>query len=376
MLKKIVAVCVTFIFLLSVTACGSGSKPAATNTPTPEETKATEAVTTEAPTETAAPTEAPKSFVVGWSIDTVSTPFNAAEDEAVKEAWSKYPEVTLYSTEANADGLKQVSDVEDLVAKGADILMIKPRDEATLAEVLRNTVDKIPVVLIDRYIADDSCYTIYVGTDNVALGRMVAESLVADFDGKANICIAEGTAGGSSYLDRLKGINEVFAQYPDIKILSGQTSAAKRDEGKTLAENWITAYGDDLDAIIALTDEITMGVFQACEEKNRTDIKLYSNNGQTEALKEIMNEGSNYRLTAVFSSGVHPGVEVAWHILNNGTSDLPAKQIFIGTFNITAENAAEYYDESIYGVDFQPGGSPAVQDVIENTPFLKDLEYR
>ena len=79
----------------------------------------------------------PKKLKVGWSIDTITTPFNAAEDKAVKEGWAKYPEVELYSTDAQAQSIKQVSDIEDLVSKGINLLMVKPRDEKTLTEVLK-----------------------------------------------------------------------------------------------------------------------------------------------------------------------------------------------------------------------------------------------
>ena len=369
MKKGFTVLLVMFMVVASLAGCAGTGTPAASDSPSASATVEPNG------TATPAPTEAPKSFKVGWSIDTISTPFNAAEDEAIKKAFAKYPEITLYATEAQAKTDKQISDIEDLVSKGIDLLIVKPRDEATLATVLTEVKNKgIPVICMDRYVKDENAFTTFIGSDNVQVGRFLAEEVVKATSGKANIVFNEGTPGGSSYLDRIEGFNEYVKDYPDIKIIATQPCNAKRDEGKKVMENWITAYGDQIDVVISLTDENTMGVIQAIDESSLKDkgIKVFSVNGAMEALNEIKSGKIDW--IASYATGLHPAVEVAWAMLN-GLTDVP-KEIIIPSFGVDASNVELYYDANLYIVDYVEGGTPAYQEAIKNYPNLKDLEIR
>jgi len=311
-----------------------------------------------------------KSFKVGWSIDTIASPFNAAEDTAIKQAWAKYPSVTLYSTEAQAKGLKQISDIEDLVAKGINLLMIKPKDEKTLTQTLIDVKAKgIPVVLIDRYV-EGGAFTVFVGSDNVQVGRDMCTQMNKLLNGKGNIVFIEGTMGASSYLDRKEGFTSEMKKYPGLKIIASQPCDAKRDLGKSLMENWLQTYGKQINGLYSPTDEITMGAIQALAEAGRTDVKSVSVNGAMEAVKEIMNGKINW--TAAYSTGVHPGVELSWLILN-GEKDVP-KEIIIPCYGIGPNEAKKYYDPSLYIFDYMIGGSPALKDAMVKYPILKKIK--
>ncbi len=311
-------------------------------------------------------------FKVGWSIDTISTPFNAAEDKAIKDGWAKYPEVVLYSTEAQAQSMKQVSDIEDLVAKGVNLLIVKPRDEKTLVETFRSVMKKgIPVILIDRYVEEEA-YTVFIGSDNREVGVAAAKAMSGMLKAKGNVVFIEGTPGASSYIDRTEGFGQEMKKSPGIKILASQPCLAKRDEGKKLMENWLQAYGKQINGVHSNTDEITMGVIQALQEANRPDVVVTSVNGQMEVLKQIM-EGK-VAFTAAYATGVHPGIELAWLMLN-GEKNIP-KKIMIPAFGIGPEQAKKYYDPNGYLFDYTPGGSPALKEAQKEYPILNKLQWR
>jgi ABC-type sugar transport system substrate-binding protein len=313
-----------------------------------------------------------KKFKVGWSIDTISTPFNAAEDQAVKEGWGKYPEVTLYSTEAQAQSIKQISDIEDLMAKGIDLLMVKPRDEKTLVDTFRSVMKKgVPVVLIDRYVEGEA-YTIFVGSDNKEVGISAAKAMAKLLNGKGNVVFIEGTPGASSYIERTEGFAQELKKFPGMKILASQPCIAKRDEGKKLMENWLQGYGKQINGVHSNTDEITMGVIQALQEANRKDVAITSVNGQMELLKQILDGKAAW--TAAYSAGVHPGIELSLLLLN-GEKDVP-KKIIIPAVGIGPEEAKKYYDPSIYLFDYTPGGSPALKEAEKQYPILRKLQRR
>ncbi len=315
---------------------------------------------------------AAKKFKVGWSIDTISTPFNAAEDQAIKEGWAKYPEVTLYATEAQAQSIKQVSDIEDLTAKGIDLLMVKPRDEKTLVETFRSVMKKgIPVVLIDRYVEGEA-YTVFIGSDNKEVGVAAARSMAKLLNGKGNVVFIEGTPGASSYIERTEGFAQELKKSPGMKILSSQPCLAKRDDGKKLMENWLQGFGKQINGVHSNTDEITMGVIQALQEANRKDVVVTSVNGQMELLKQILD--GNVAWTGAYATGVHPGIELSWLLLN-GEKDVP-KRIIIPAIGIGPDEAKKFYDPKIYLFDYTPGGSPALREAEKQYPVLRKLQRR
>jgi len=315
----------------------------------------------------------PKKFKVGWSIDTITTPFNAAEDKAMKEGWAKYPEVELYSTDAQAQSIKQVSDIEDLVSKGVNVLIVKPRDEKTLTETLKAVRKKgIPVVTIDRWVEGDDAFTTFIGSDNVEAGKAAAEAMARQLKYKGNVALIEATPGASNHMDRTLGFTQEMKKYPNIKIVASQPCVAKRDEGKRLTGNWLQGYGNKLNGIHSNSDEITMGVVQVLNEAKRKDVIVTSVNGQMELVKEI--KDGNVTMTAAYSTGVHPAVELTWLILN-GEKDIP-KKIVVPVVTISAEEAKKYYDPNTYLFDYIPGGSPAYKEAEKKYQILTKLKPR
>lgn len=290
---------------------------------------------------------AKKTFKVGYSIDTVSSPYNAKAYEQMAAEWKKHPEVTFYATEARGQAIKQVSDIEDLISKGVDLLLVKPRDEKTLAATLSKAYKQgIKVVLLERVVQGED-YSTAIVTDDAEAGRVSAQYMAKAIGNKGNVLIAQGTPGASSYLARTKAFIEELNKYPDIKILAQQPSNAKRDEGKTLMENWLQAYGDKINGVQSNADEITMGIIQAISQAGKTDkIKVTSITGLQEAVKVV--EDGKINQIATITNGVRKGVEVSLKLLNG--EQVP-KKIEVPTTLITKDNAAKYYDPNKYLVD-------------------------
>ena len=228
------------------------------------------------------------------------------------------------------------------------------------------------VILFDRYVQGDP-YDVFVGCDDVEVGRTLAESLCKKLNDNGKILLAEGTAGASSYMDRIKGIREVLAKHPNVTILASQTSAAKREDSKALMENWIQAYKGQFNAVISLTDATTMGFIQAIEENGLKDITICSVNGSMEALKAVMD--GKIQVEVAVSSSVIPAIPIAWAMLN-GNKNFP-KQIISPAFVVTPENAKQYYDANLFRFDeFEPANNPLVKGCIDKYPELKGIQIR
>ncbi len=375
-MKRGIALLMAICMLVLAGGCSNPGETTASQDPTPASTPSPAA--SQPPSQASAPspeaTIAPNTFKVGWSIDTITSDFNAAADKRIKmDIGLMYPEIELFSAEANAQAMKQVSDVEDLIAKGVDLLLVKPKDEATLATTLQQArAQGIKVILFDRYVQGDP-YDVFVGCDDVEIGRILGKGIAEALGGKGNVVLCEGTAGASSYMDRIEGFKAALEEYPDVKILASQPSTAKREDGKAIMENWIQAHGDKINAAVALTDATTMGIIQAIDESGLKNIVVGSVNGSMEALKAVV-DGKIHVEVAV-SSSVIPALPIMWEMLN-GNMNFPQK-IISPPFVVTPDNAMDYYDETLFRFDeYEPKTNPLVQGCIDKYPELKNIEIR
>ena len=83
--------------------------------------------------------------------------------------------------------------------------------------------------------------------------------------GKGNIVILLGDLANNSTTNRTKGVKEVLAKYPDIKVDQEQTGIWLRDKAMTLTNDWIT-QGRQFDAVVSNNDEMAIGAAMALKQ--------------------------------------------------------------------------------------------------------------
>ncbi|MGH9945381.1 MAG: ABC transporter substrate-binding protein, partial [Pyrinomonadaceae bacterium] len=188
---------------------------------------------------------------------------------------------------------KQVSDVEDLVARGVDAIFLAPREIEGLAPALQAAKEaNIPVFLIDREAAGTAGedYVTFIGSNFVEQGRRAGEWLAKQTNGKAGIVELTGTAGASVARDRHDGFMEAIKGSPEMKILASQTANFTRAEGQKVMENLIQAHGKNITAVYTHNDEMALGAIQALKAAGMNpgkDVIIISVDGQKSALEAI-----------------------------------------------------------------------------------------
>lgn len=178
----------------------------------------------------------------------------------------------LYVTEAQFDVSKQISDVEDLMAKGIDGLVISPTSPTAVIPIIDKLYDAgIPVVVVlGEY--DGSKYTAYRATDAQAFGRMggewIVEKLTEKYGSpKGNVIALRGVAGAAADVGRWeRGAKPVLDQYPDIKIVGDAEGKWAYDEGRRVSESLLTA-NPDTDAIWSCGGQMSLAAAEVCDEK-------------------------------------------------------------------------------------------------------------
>ncbi len=178
----------------------------------------------------------------------------------------------LYVTEAQFDVSKQISDIEDLMAKGIDGIVISPTSPTAIIPVIDKLYDAgIPVVIVlGEY--DGSKYTAYRATDAQAFGRMGAEWIVEKLTEKygtpkGEVIALQGVAGASADVGRWeRGAKPVLDSYPDIKIVGAAQGKWAYDEGRRVSESLLTA-NPDVDAIWSCGGQMSLAAAEVVEEK-------------------------------------------------------------------------------------------------------------
>jgi ribose transport system substrate-binding protein len=233
-------------------------------------------------------------LVVGFSQMENNGPWRIAETNSMKdEAKKRGDRFELVTTDAQGQTAKQVSDVEDLIARKVDAIFLAPREFEGLAPALQAAkAAKIPVFLIDREAAGKAGedYVAFLGSNFVEQGRRAGEWLVKQSGGKAGIVELTGTAGASVARDRSDGFMSEIKKHPDMKVIASQTGDFTRAQGQKVMENIIQAKGQEITAVYAHNDEMALGAIQALKAAGRKpgqDVTIVSVDGEKAALEAI-----------------------------------------------------------------------------------------
>jgi inositol transport system substrate-binding protein len=177
---------------------------------------------------------------------------------------SEHPDVDLTIVDASNDTAKQVGQVENFLAQGMDAVVILPVDTAATGPMTKSVVKAgKPLVYVNRLPANLPKGVVYCGSNSIDAGIMNMEELGKCMGGKGNIVILMGELSNEAAIGRTAGIKQVVKEkFPDIKIVREQSGNWKREQGKTIMENWL-ASGQEIDGVASNNDEMALGALQA-----------------------------------------------------------------------------------------------------------------
>src|SRR6476620_7856854 len=229
---------------------------------------------------------------VGFAQMSNDNPWRIAETKSMRdEAAKRGYEIVV--TDAQGQMSKQVSDVEDLIARRVDAIFLPPQQFEGIAPALAAAkAAKIPVFLLDREAVGTAGqdYVTFIGSNFVEEGQRAGDWVVKNTNGKAGVVVLEGTAGASVARDRNQGFMDAIRDSPGIKILASQPADFVRANGQKVMENLIQAQGKDITVVYAHNDEMALGAIQALKSAGMNpgkDVLVVSVDGQKSALEAI-----------------------------------------------------------------------------------------
>ena len=192
-------------------------------------------------------------YTIGFSNASVSNIWRVGMLHAIEAAAARHKDKIkkLIITDANDDPAKQAADIQDLVERGVDILIVSAATSDALDPAVTRAMKRgIPVVMVDRRVTSDNFVSFVTATD-WALARFMAQWLVETLDYKGNIVMLPGLAGSSPAENRILAAKAVFSQYPGIKILDLQYTDWSPAKGKQVMSAMIQKYGKDINGVWA-----------------------------------------------------------------------------------------------------------------------------
>jgi ribose transport system substrate-binding protein len=222
---------------------------------------------------------------IGVSVYDMSS-FITAGKEGM-EAYAKDNNIELVWNSANLDVATQANQVDSMVNQGVDAIIVVPIQADSLGPQVATAKSKgIPLVAVNAALNNPDVAG-SVQPDDVAAGMQEMQMMADHLGGKGNIVILQGPLGQSGELDRSKGIEQVLAKYPEIKVLAKDTANWKRDEAVNKMKNWISGFGPQINAVVSENDDMGLGALQALKESGRTDVPIVGIDGIEDGLNAV-----------------------------------------------------------------------------------------
>ncbi len=188
-------------------------------------------------------------------------------------------QATLTVVHAENEQITQNQQVEDLLKAGVDVLIINPVDRTSAVYLVRMAMAyETPVVFINRqpFPEDMRLYSkaYYVGTDPRQLGDMCGQLVIdylalhpetdANGDGVLQLVVLKGEPGHQdAELRTLRSVAVLREAGIPTQKLAEEVAMWDRSLAKDKMARLLSAYGDQIECVIANNDEMAIGAIEA-----------------------------------------------------------------------------------------------------------------
>jgi ribose transport system substrate-binding protein len=300
---------------------------------------------------------------IGVSFGGVGNTWIVQMFQEMKYEASLHKEIKDFTiVEANWTPAKQVADVEDLITKKVDAIIIGPISTAEGAPLVEKAAKAgIPVVVFGAF-GKAMQSTVEIGAGGEVFGRQGGEYLRKELNGKGSVWAFRGVAGVDEETLRYDGFRKALAG-SDIKITHEVFGNWNYAKGKQLCENLVLS-GDPVD-----------GIWFSGAEMTRACLDVFKESGK--ALVPMTGEGNNGFLRAWKKTGVKsvaplftPGLGAA--VVRATVDLLEGKQLYKSYFSdpapIVLSDLDKYYRPDLNDAYWVPSTLPEAK--------LKELFHR
>jgi ribose transport system substrate-binding protein len=210
------------------------------------------------------------SFTMGYSAGYLTDPFQSIEVNMTIAAAKAAGLKTLPVANANGDAGRQVTDIHNLIAAGAQGIIVVPTDSNAVAPAVDFASTKnVPVVSIDNGVAGGKVFMV-VRSNSVQMGKEACEAIGKALGGKGIALELQGDLATTAGRERTKGFEDCMkSEFTGIKI-NAQPTNWKTDKAVAAAQTVISST-PDLGAIYMQSDSVMLaGVLNVLKSAGKT----------------------------------------------------------------------------------------------------------
>ncbi|MFC5218997.1 substrate-binding domain-containing protein [Streptomyces coerulescens] len=219
-----------------------------------------------------------------------------------RERAKTYKDVTLEITEGSNDTAAQIGQIETLINKKVDVLVILPADGKALTQVgLKAMRAGIPVINLDRVFNSPQAYRCWIGGDNYGMGLNAGHYIGEKLKDKPNARVIE--LAGMDTLEltkqRTQGFDDALKNYPNIKKVARQAAEFTVESGQAKMAALLQA-NKNFDALWNHDDDQGVGALRAIEQAGRDDFLMVGGAGALSAFQAIKADNSVLKATVLY----------------------------------------------------------------------------
>ena len=275
-------------------------------------------------------------WTIGMSQCNLGEPWRVQMNADIRKAAEGHPEIAVIYKDAQNDNLRQVSQLEEFVRAGVNLIIISPKEAAPLTRPVAEAYGKgIPVIVLDRRVLGDG-YTCFIGADNKKIGRAAGRWIATLLKGKGKVVELKGLMTSipgqdrnSGFRDGIKGTQIEVVFEADMKWL--EPNARKEMESAL-------ARFPSIDLVYGHNDPAAHGAYLAARAAGRADAMAFV------GIDGLPQEGQMYVRQGILSAcfeyptGGREAIETALSILNG--KKVP-REITLPSRVYTKENIAK-----------------------------------
>jgi ribose transport system substrate-binding protein len=303
-------------------------------------------------------------YTIGVSNSFITSEYRTQMIDVLEEVNAEFMEegVTnqLVIESENTDVAGQIQQIQNLMNQDVDAIIVNPGDVEGLNLILEEAVEAgIVVVAIDQEICAEGVYNSAIDQKEWA---MTSAEWFAENLGGGDVVLIEGFVGHPANVARMEGVEEVFADYPDINVVGRESGMWDEATGQQVMADFLASF-PDLDGYWT-QDGMAIGALEAVIAADPAEYPLGVGEGRVKFLKlwhQVLQDQPDFETIAVANPpGVAgTGLRIAVELLQGSevdTSQLGGEcgNTFYNPIPIvvTPENFEEVYNEYVVEGDY------------------------
>jgi len=204
-------------------------------------------------------------------------PYFAPMAEAVKQAASHYPGMSIRIVNANNSASQEITDIKEATAAGAKGIILNTIQESVTGAARQAQQQGIPIVTVDRDVASPSARLAFIGDNDETLGREETQYAVDTLKQRNlpkpwHVVVLQGTLGASVSIGRLKGTMDVLqplVKDHSVDIVLNQSANFETATAQTIIGAEL-AKTTDVQLVVCANDAMALGAINALKSHGIT----------------------------------------------------------------------------------------------------------